>query len=99
MSAKLNADKPVLTVEFGRRDDEHTWVSFRGLPPKIVTLIWPGPLRQAGDLALIINGIPAAITALTAARANCRNPDTDCALSLATGEQIDVALAGFGVRP
>ncbi|KQP61091.1 hypothetical protein [Methylobacterium sp. Leaf108] len=98
--AKRSAPQaPALRVEFGRRDEDgRTWITFSGVPPEPVTLIWPGPLRQAGDIAQIINAGPSAVAAMLAAVADCRDPDTDCALSPATGGKLEEALAGFGVR-
>lgn len=48
--------------------------------------------------ALLIAAAPLMREALLAVRAACRDPDTDTALPIATGELVEAALAAMGER-
>lgn len=99
MSAKPKAPPAMPTAQFGLRDDGRVWISFGTDVSDTVTMIWPGPLKAAGNVAQRFNAAAVAANALKAVRADVRDPDTDTALAPATGEKVEMALLALGVRP
>ncbi|WP_264045605.1 zinc finger-like domain-containing protein [Methylobacterium flocculans] len=106
VEAKAAADrKPIeticgfpLPVEFGRREDDTAWIGF-GVPLRHHLMMdWPGNLRDASAFAQMLNGLPAIRDALKAVRADALDPDTDAALSTATGDLVETALRALGER-
>lgn len=87
-----------MPVEFGRRDDDTMWISF-GVPLVAhLQMDFPGSARDASAFAQMLNGLPAIRDALKAVRAEARDPDTDSAVSAATGELVENALRALGER-
>ncbi|TXN26873.1 hypothetical protein [Methylobacterium sp. WL19] len=89
-----------LAAEFGLREqDGKAWITLKAKETESVTFIWPGGIKRAGAVAQAINAIGKAEAAMKAARKDCRDPDTDSALSTKAGELLDEALMALGVKP
>lgn len=88
-----------LSAEFGLRADGKAWITIKAKDTEEATFIWPGGVKRASAVAQAINAIGKAEAALKAARKDCRDPDTDSALSTKAGELLDEALMALGVKP
>lgn len=99
MSAKAKAAPAMPTAQFGLREDGQVCISFGSDVSDTVTMIWPGPLKAAGDVAQRFNAGAMAAEAPKAVRADVRDPGTDTALAPATGEKVEAALLALGIRP
>jgi hypothetical protein len=87
-----------MPVQFGMRDDETMWMSC-GVPLVAhLQMDFPGTPRAASAFATLLNALPTIRDALKAARAEAKDPDTDAALSAATGDLIETALRALGER-
>ncbi|GJE54536.1 hypothetical protein [Methylobacterium thuringiense] len=88
--------KPVL---FGRADNDRVWLEFETADGQHCSVTWPGDLREAETVTRLWNALKPCVEALIAIRSDVRDPDTDTAISGASGEKLDEALAAVGVRP
>ncbi|AWI89256.1 hypothetical protein C0214_13900 [Methylobacterium sp. DM1] len=88
-----------LPAAFGERSDGTTWITC-GRGDDAVAFMFEGPPNRdaAADLVRALNAFPVMAKALLAVRAACRDPDTDTALPIATGELVEAALAAMGER-
>ncbi|MCE4223445.1 hypothetical protein HCU64_06750 [Methylobacterium sp. C25] len=86
-------------VEFGRGQNDSVWIQFETAAGQRCSLTWPGDIKEAASFAQAVNAIPGLVDALKAIRADVRDPDTDTAISGASGEKLDDALAAMRVRP
>ena len=100
-----SAAKPVevicgvpMPVQFGMRDDETMRMSC-GVPLVAhLQFDFPGTPRAASAFATLLNALPDIRAALRAVRSEAKDPDTDAALSAATGDLIETALRALGER-
>jgi hypothetical protein len=87
-----------LPVEFGRGADTFNWISF-GVPLRHhLQMDWPGTLKDASAFATVLNALPLIRDTLISIRANARDPDTDAALSVEDGANLEACLRAMGER-
>lgn len=87
-----------LPVQFGMRGDESVWLGCGVELVEHVALSFSGTPRAACAFATMLNALPEIRAALRAVRSEAKDPDTDAAVSAATGDLVESALRALGER-
>jgi hypothetical protein len=85
-------------AEAAAKPVETMWISC-GVPLLAhLQMDFPGTPRAASAFATLLNALPEIRAALRAVRSEAKDPDTDAAVSAATGDLVENALRALGER-
>ncbi|CAO4186170.1 hypothetical protein CLBKND_04894 [Methylorubrum aminovorans] len=89
---------PLMLIFSAKPGATSTAIEFSGTDWRARVMADMSSAEIAADVLQALNAHGAARKALLAVRAACRDPDTDTALPIATGELVEAALAAMGER-
>ncbi|UYW32475.1 hypothetical protein [Methylorubrum extorquens] len=91
---------PLLLIFSTIPGDSSAAIEFSGAPDDFRARIMAGMTAAeiAAEVVQALNAHGPALKALRAVRQACRDPDTDTAMPIATGELVEAALAAMGER-